>query len=148
MTSRAFPLPDPDEPLTGGFWKAAAEDRLAFPRCAACGRFCWYPEPCCPGCGGADLPWTAVRPTGTLFSWSVVHHAFLPAFADQVPFVTAIVTIDSAPGVRLVTRLVDAETSDLAIGAPVRVEFGPLRFFTVDGEVRAPFFRPVPRRIP
>ncbi|GAA1572864.1 OB-fold domain-containing protein [Actinomadura kijaniata] len=148
MTAPAFPLPDPGEPLTGGFWRAAARDRLAFPLCGACDRFCWYPEPGCPGCGGSDLVWTSVEPAGTLFSWSVVHHAFLPAFADQVPFVAAVVTIDGAPGVRLVTRLIDARPCDLAVGARVRARFVPLRFSTVAGEVRAPFFRPDPRRIP
>ncbi|GIH73608.1 Zn-ribbon domain-containing OB-fold protein [Planobispora longispora] len=134
-----FPLPDLDEPLTGGFWHAAARDLLAFPQCASCERFCWYPEPRCPACGGPDLPWTEVRPAGTLYSWSVVHHAFLPAFAAQVPFVAAVAAIDSAPGVRLVSRLLGG---DPAMDAPVRVEFGWLRLG--EDRVRAPFLRRVP----
>ncbi|MGP3916318.1 Zn-ribbon domain-containing OB-fold protein [Nonomuraea sp. 10N515B] len=133
-----FPLPRLDEPLTGEFWRAAAQDRLAFPQCASCGRFCWYPEPCCPACGGTDLPWIEVRPAGRLFSWSVVHHAFLPAFAAHVPFVAAIAAIDSAPGVRLVSRLLG---DDPAMDAPVRVEFGWLGFG--EHKVRAPFLRRV-----
>ena len=44
-----FPLPDRDDPLTSGFWAAAARGQLAIPRCVTCGRWVWYPEPACPG---------------------------------------------------------------------------------------------------
>lgn len=137
----AFPLPDTSEPLTSGFWQAAARDRLALPWCRACDRFRWYPRPTCPDCGAGDLPWTEVPGTGRLFSWTVVQHAFLPAFAEQLPFVAGLVTLDAAPGVRLPTRIVDATPADLFVDAPVEVRFGPLSYPGVTGEVRAPFFR-------
>jgi uncharacterized OB-fold protein len=140
-----FPLPDLSEPLTSAFWLAAARDALALPYCRTCARFRWYPKPVCPGCGTDDLPWREVPGTGRLFSWTVVHHAFLPAFAGQLPFVAALVTLDAAPGVRLPTRIVDAAPAELTVGAPVEVCFAPLSYPGVPGEVRAPFFRLRPR---
>jgi hypothetical protein len=77
-----------------------------------------------------------------LFSWVVVTHPFLPAFADLVPFVTGLVALDDAPGVRLATRVVDAEPSALAFDQPLDVVVRPLTFAGVDGAVTAPMFRP------
>jgi len=140
-TPPPFPLPDPNEPSTGGFWRAAARDTLAIPYCSACARFCWYPYPACPTCGSADLPWTEVDGNGTLYSWSVVRHAFLPAFADRTPFIAALVALDAAPHVRIATRIVETDPAELVVDAPVEVVFAPLRYSTTDAEVRAPLFR-------
>ena len=76
-------------------------------------------------CDG-PLTWTAVSGAGTLFSWAVVRRAFLPAFADQVPFVTALVALAEDPAVRLPTYLVDADPDTLRADEPVRVTFRPL----------------------
>ena len=76
-----------------------------------------------------------------VFSWVVVRHPFLPAFRDLVPFVSALVTFDDAPGVRLATRIVDCSPEDVAVDAPVTVAFRDLTFPDVDGRVVAPLFR-------
>jgi uncharacterized OB-fold protein len=78
-----------------------------------------------------------------LFTWTVLTHAFLPAFRDKVPFVTGLVELEDAPGVRLATEVVDCVAEHLACDDPVEVTFRPLRFQGVDGEVMAPLWRPV-----
>ena len=81
------------------------------------------------------------RISGTLFSWAVVRRAFLPAFADRVPFVTALVALAEDPAVRLCTYVVDAAPEDLVADAPVAVSFRPLEFTTVPGRsVVVPMF--------
>lgn len=129
-----FPLPDLTEPLTGPFWEHAARGVLAIPKKKADGSFHWYPKT-------TDVEWVPVSGRGTVFSWSEVHQVFLPAYADQVPFLTGLVALDEDPSVRLATRFVDCDA--IEIGQAVEVTFRPLRFPTVDGEVQAPFFRPV-----
>ena len=79
---------------------------------------------------------------GTLFSWVVVTHAFLPQFADMVPFVPALVALDDDPAVRLATRIVDSDPDTLDFEMPVTVTFRPISFAGVDGEVTAPLFVP------
>ncbi len=140
ITRAEFPLPDVDDPLTAGFFAGAARGELVIPRCDSCGEWVWYPEPACPHDGGA-LTWTPVSGRGTLFTWVVVERAFLPAFADRVPFVTALVVLDEDPALRLCTYLVDAEPADLIADAPVTVSFRPLEFTTVpDASVVVPMF--------
>ena len=136
-----FPLPDVDDELTAPFYAAAARGELMIPRCASCGEFVWYPEATCPRDGGS-LEWVAVSGDGTLFSWAVVSRAFLPAFEDKVPFVTALVAIDEDPAVRIPTYIVDAEPADLVADMPVEAVFRPLSFTTVpDTSVTVPMFR-------
>ena len=137
-----FPLPDAADELVGGFFAGAAHGELCIPRCVACTRWCWYPEPACPACAGR-LEWSATSGRATLFSWAVVWRAFLPAFADIVPFVTALVALEEDPAVRIVTMIIDVDPERLRADLPVEAVFRPLRFPTVaDREVMVPMFRP------
>jgi uncharacterized OB-fold protein len=139
-----FPLPDTDWPPTREFWAAAARGELALPRCDACSHFVWYPDGSCRRCGGAALTWTRVAGRGSLFSWSVVHRAFIPQLGDDVPYVAGLVALEEDPAVRLVTRIVDAEPGQLRVDLPVRAVFRPLRFRGVSRTVQAPMFAPLP----
>jgi uncharacterized OB-fold protein len=142
ITRAAFPLPDVTWPPTAGFWEGANHAELRIPVCDTCGRFRWYPKDQCPACDGGPFTWTAVSGRGTLFSWVVVTHPFLPQFADLVPFVPALVALEEDPGVRLPTRVVDCDPADLRFDMAVTVTFRPLAFTGVDGEVMAPLFVP------
>ena len=77
----------------------------------------------------------------------MLEHAFLPQYAGDLPFVSALVTLEEDERVRLPTRVVDCEPTDLAIDQRLQVCFRRLRFDGVQGEVLAPFFRPVGRKI-
>jgi uncharacterized OB-fold protein len=137
-----FPLPDVDDELTGPFFAGAARGELVIPRCDACGDYVWYPQPACPRDGGS-LTWRAVSGNGSLFTWAVVRRAFLPAFEDRVPFVTALVALDEDPAVRICSYIVDAAPETLVADAPVAVTFRPLEFPTVPGRsVVVPMFAP------
>ena len=96
-----FPLPDVDDPLTAPYFAGAARGELMITRCDACDEYVWYPQDAVPALRRARSRGRAVSGRGTLFSWAVVRRAFLPAFADQVPFVTALVALDEDPAVRL-----------------------------------------------
>jgi uncharacterized OB-fold protein len=143
MKTADFPLPDTEWEGTRGFWEAAAREQLAIPRCAACARFQWYPHERCRACGGSELPWTAVSGRGTLFSWAVVRRALVSAFADQVPYVSALVALAEDPAVRVVTRIVDCTPESLRAEQAMRVVFRPLVFPKVSRRVIAPMFTPV-----
>lgn len=151
ITRDDFPLPDLADADTAPFYDGAAHGELRIPRCDACRRFVWYPRTPCPHCGGEHLTWTATSGRGTLFTWAVVRRAFLPAFADKVPFVTALVALDDDPSVRVVGYVVDpggeplGADGGLRAGLPLQAVFRPLRFTTVPGrEVVAPMWTPAP----
>ena len=137
-----FPLPEVEDPLTQEFFAAAARGELSIPRCEACNAWVWYPEPACPPCGGA-LTWQVTSGRGRLFSWAVVQRPFLPAFAEMIPFVTALVALEEDPAVRIVTYVVDTDPTTLTADLSLAVSFRPLAFPTVpDRSVVVPMFVP------
>ncbi len=49
--------------------------------------------------------------------------AFLPAFAEETPYVIAEVELVEQEGLRIIARLAGADPGDLALGMAVGVEF-------------------------
>jgi uncharacterized OB-fold protein len=141
-TRREFPLPDLSWEPTAEFWAGAARGELRIPRCDSCGRLRWYPEERCRLCEGEPLTWETMSGRGTLFSWVVVTHPFLPQFGELVPFVPALVALEEDQSVRIPTRMVDCDPETLDYEMPVTVVFRPLSFQDVEGTVDAPLFVP------
>lgn len=117
----------PDE-LSAGYWAAANHGVLALPRCSACARFTLPAGALCPRCGSTDPAWTTepVDGAATVRSWTVVRDAFLPGFADDVPYVIVDVELDVQPGLRLLGRLTDGPDAPLHVGARVTAAFDRL----------------------
>jgi uncharacterized OB-fold protein len=67
-------------------------------------------------------------------SFTVLHRAGRPEFAERVPYVVALT--ETEEGVRLVTNLVEVESSDVQIGMAVEVTFEDI------GGLAVPQFRP------
>src|SRR5262245_26866965 len=137
-----FPLPDIEWEPTREFFAGAARGQLMITRCGACGRYIWYRQPPCRFCGGTQLTWTAVSGRGVLFSWSVLHHAWIPQFREQLPFVTGLVQLAEDPAVRVVSYIVDCAPDALRCDLPVRAVFRPLRYPGIEREVMTPMFTP------
>jgi len=134
-------LPDPDWPVAAPFWEGCRAGELRIPRCRACGRFVWYPSAVCPGCSGGDHPWTRVSGRGRVFTWVTVHRAFLPGFADRIPYVTALIELEDDARVRLATFLREVPAGGPRLGMPVEVTFE-----RVDDRLVLPAFRCVTPR--
>jgi uncharacterized protein len=128
------PLPVPD-PRTAPYWSAAREERLFIPRCASCGRFQFYPRPLCTNCHSRDLDWTVCSGEGTVHSFTVVHRAPSPEFADAVPYVVA--NIRLAEGAHLMSTLVNCPPQEARIGMPVTVKYLHIE------EASLPVFEPI-----
>ncbi|HUE38442.1 MAG TPA: OB-fold domain-containing protein, partial [Candidatus Binatia bacterium] len=98
-------LPDTEALELAPFWEGCRAGELRIPRCDACGKLVWYPQPSCPRCAGENMPWTRVSGRGRLFTWVRVHRAFLPGFEKRVPYLTALVELEEDSAVRLATLL-------------------------------------------
>lgn len=57
--------------------------------------------------------------TGTVYSYTILHHPQHPAFS--YPVVAVLVDLDE--GIRVVSNLVGVEPEDVRVGLPVRVTF-------------------------
>ena len=79
------------------------------------------PRETCRDCGSFEWSWERSSGRGTIFSWTVIHRALHPGFADSLPYAAVVVELDE--GVRLVSEVVDIDVDDLALGLPVEVFF-------------------------
>ena len=105
--------------------------------CKACDKTYFYPRDICPDCFSRDTDWTKSSGRGTLYTFTIVHRAPTPAFCDRVPYITAIVELES--GVRMPTSLVDVARDPSVVKCGMAVE---LVFQDLDETVSLPVFRP------
>ena len=100
----SIPLPSRDGPFEAPFWAALDEGRIAHQRCTRCERWHFPPRFRCE-CGGA-LNYQPVSGRGTLWSFVVVQPPVLPALAAYAPYVSAIVELVEASGLRMAGHVV------------------------------------------
>nr|WP_307544594.1 OB-fold domain-containing protein [Streptomyces sp. V3I8] len=117
-----------------GFWEGVSRHHLLIQRCEGCRtlRFPWLPG--CNACG--CLEWDTVEAAGggTVYSYVVMHHPPFPAF--DPPY--AVVLVELAEGVRMISNVVGVPHDRVRIGMPVRLEFE-----WVDEELELPVFRAI-----
>jgi hypothetical protein len=119
----AKPLPVVDA-VTQPFWDAAAEGRLVVQRCAACGHLQLPAALRCAACGHRELGWTDVSGRGVVHTYTVLHRAYHPAFADEIPYNVSIIELDEGP--LLLSNVVGVPVEELAVGHRVQVFFEPV----------------------
>lgn len=115
---QGIPLPQPN-PDDQPYWEACAKRELRFQRCANCGRFRHPPMPACSVCGSGNVEWKAVPGTGTVFSYTIVHHPAHKALKSAVPYNVVVVHLDDADDVRIVSNVIDASPSEISVGLRV-----------------------------
>ncbi len=120
MSAYTKPLPQPNE-VSQPFWDAAKRHELQIQRCNACGTHIFYPREACAECLSPDLIWIPVSGKGTLYSYTIAQAPTHPAFAEDVPYVIAIVELEEGP--RITTNLVGCQPDQVTIGMPVVASF-------------------------
>jgi uncharacterized OB-fold protein len=135
MAEYKKPLPRPTA-ASLPFWQAAKRHELQIQRCGSCGAHIFYPREVCPECLSSDLKWLQVSGKGTVYSYTIAQQATHPAFADDVPYVIAIVELDEGP--HITTNIVGCQPSAMKVGMAVVATFED-----VTPEVSLVKFRPV-----
>lgn len=139
MSERFFPdgMPEPmSDVITLPWWQAAAEHRLVVQRCTACEHTRLPPAPVCPECRSAESDWHEVPGRGEVYTYTLVHR---PMAADQtLPFVIAVVSLEDAGGVRMMSNIVGCDPEKVEIGMAVELVWEDM-----SEELAVPRFRPV-----
>ncbi|HZQ32636.1 MAG TPA: OB-fold domain-containing protein [Mycobacterium sp.] len=139
MELNVRPEPIPDS-VTQFYWDAAKSGVLAIQGFLDIGLLQHPPSPVPEIPGGAEAgPPTPVEVSGrgTLFAYTILHQPFHPGFVDAVPMIIGLTELDDAPGVRIMTNIVEADPQELRCGLPMEV------VFEQRGEYALPQFRPV-----
>jgi uncharacterized OB-fold protein len=129
------PLPQAD-PITAPYWESLKSHSMTVQRCNDTGKYFFYPRGLSPFTFSDNISWEPVSGRGTLYAYTIVHAMRAPGFAEEVPYVVAIVELDEGP--RLMTNLieVDPDPEKIRIGSPVEVVY-----VDVTEEITLPKFR-------
>lgn len=120
MTEYKKPLPRPTA-TSLPFWQAAKRHALQIQRCSRCGGHIFYPRDICPECLASDLQWIEVSGKGVVYSYTIAQAPTHPAFAEDVPYVIAIVEL--AEGPRITTNIVGCKPEEVHVGMAVEATF-------------------------
>ena len=120
-TGPEFRPAPPATALPQPFWAGGLSGELRLQRCANCGHIRYPVSTICPVCWSADCDWTPLSGRGTVQSHIVFERAYHEAWADQVPYVVALIELDEGPV--LVSNVVGVHPSAVRVGQPVTVTF-------------------------
>ena len=73
---------------------------------------------------------------GTVWTFTVTYQNGTPGFAEDVPYVLALVELEE--GVRMFTNIVECDPRSVTIGMPVEVTF-----IQATNQISVPYFKPV-----
>jgi uncharacterized OB-fold protein len=90
----------------------------------------------CPECLSANLQWIKVSGKGTVYSYTIAQAPTHPAFAEDIPYVIAIVEL--AEGPHLTTNITGCKPEEVRVGMSVVATFDD-----VTPEMTLVKFRPV-----
>ena len=127
--------PEVDE-TNAFYFEGLRHNRFLIQRCSACERHRFPPMPSCPYCAATAAVVEQVSGGASLYSWIVIHRAFDPGFADQMPYTLGTVDLDG--GGRLVARIVDAPSLAVGMNLSLRIH--------QHGDWAEPQFAPTDRR--
>lgn len=117
------------------FWDAARESRLMLQHCDDCGKVIFYPRLSCPHCFSNNLGWQPASGHGTIYSYTVVEANAPSAFANDIPYVVAVIRLEE--GVQMLSNVINCDLAQLRCDMPVEVVFERL-----NDEFTLPKFRP------
>ena len=89
----------------------------------------------CPECRSADAEWQEVSGRGEVYTYTVVHRPI--AAGQPLPTVIAVIALEGAGGVRMISNLVGVDPTAVRIGLPVELVWEDM-----SAELAIPRFRP------
>ncbi len=131
MTSeykKPLPRPTINPEVSKPFWEGAKKHELWLQYCLNHNGHFFYPREVCPVCLAPQerLVWQQVPATGRVHSYTTVYQPALPAFAEDAPFIHALIELDA--GARIVGNVVglsreEVEGNALELNDPVEAVF-------------------------
>jgi uncharacterized protein len=110
-------------PVHEGLFTGDDPPSLLGGRCASCGHYHFPRHPICPYCSSDDTEASELSGTGRLWAWTAVTHA-PPGYRGAIPYGFGVVELPV--GLRVVTRLTEADPGRLHDGQPMHLVIEPL----------------------
>ena len=113
-------LPQP-KPGTEAYWDACRRHEFVIQRCSDCGSHQFYPRILCTNCSSRAVEWVPASGRGKVLTWTVVQRAVSKAYADDVPYVIALIRLQEGPV--LMSKVCGCEPESVYTDMAVEVSF-------------------------
>lgn len=131
-----------DETTIKNYFKLINDGKLCAAQCTSCNELLLPPRLFCPKCNSKTTNWKNLSGKGTLRSFTVIHIAGT-SYADDVPYIVAIVKLDEGPSICARLLGVDPlKPKEIHVGAAVTADFKEIRSLTSDETIKRLIFRP------
>jgi uncharacterized OB-fold protein len=117
-TSKFLPSPRPG---TMPFWEGCKRHQLLLQQCTKCGTQQFYPRVMCSSCSARSPEWVEASGNGTVLSWTIVRHPVSEAYADDIPYVIALIKLQEGP--TMMSQIIDCDPESVRSGMRVEVSF-------------------------
>jgi uncharacterized protein len=84
------------DPADLPFWEACREGRFLLHRCGICDRAYW-PASRCIEHGDRAMAWVPASGKGSLYTYTIMHHAYTPDMQGKTPYLVGVVKLDEGP---------------------------------------------------
>lgn len=109
------------QPSTKPYWEGCKRHELLLQKCGQCGAQQFYPRSICTGCSSSSLDWVEASGRGTVLSWTIVRHPVSEAYADDIPYVIALIKLQEGP--TMMSQIIDCDPESVHSGMQVQVSF-------------------------
>jgi uncharacterized OB-fold protein len=128
------PLPELND-LNRPFWEACQQKKLIIQHCEKCSHLRYPISEFCPKCLSSDYKWVPVSGNGEVYSFTIFHRAYHPAFADKVPYNVAWIKLEE--GIFMISNVIGMDSqSDIQVGMKVTIDFED-----IEDDMLLPVFR-------
>jgi uncharacterized protein len=114
------PIPTPT-PETEPYWEGCRRHQLRIQRCSNCHYYQFFPRIYCSKCFSEQVEWVNASGHAKVLSFTIVRRPVSPAFADEIPYIVALVTLEEGP--QMMTNIVECAPEEVTIGLAVEVIF-------------------------
>ena len=132
-TGKIFPRPRPE---TSVYWDACLDHQLMIQKCTQCNHYQFYPRIICTECMSQNVEWVKASGRGEVISFTIVRRPVSKAYADEVPYVVALIKLEEGPS--MMSNIIECDVDSVKIDMPVHVVFEDW-----SNEISIPKFQPV-----
>ena len=117
------------------YWEYCKKHELRMQKCQNCGYIRFPSSLLCPQCHSTDADWIELSGRGEIYSFVIYRAPYHPSYADDIPYIVAIIQLDEGP--RMESNIIDCKVEDIRIDMRVEVCFDD-----ITDEVSLPKFKP------
>jgi uncharacterized protein len=104
------------DPLDLPFWEGCRDGKFLVHRCEMCGHSYW-PASRCVKHGSQSMWWVPATGRGTLYTYTVMHHAYTTAMKGKTPYVVGVIKLEEGPFFH--SNVIDSPLESIAIDMPL-----------------------------